>query len=47
MASQAAGETSGGEVGNKKKVYDRVLLWMLDMKSTEKTLKISPLVEVG
>ena len=29
-----------------KKVYDRVLLWMLDIKPLNKDMRISPLIEV-
>ena len=43
----AAPGSSGGETVRRKKVYNRVLLWMLDMKSLSKDMKISPLVEVS
>ena len=46
-ASPAKGDGSPQAVPATKKVYDRLLLWMLDVKQVKKDLKISPLVEVG
>ena len=45
--SPATGDGSSQAVPATKKVYDRVLLWMLDVKQVKKDIKISPLVEVG
>ena len=37
----------GTPTDGKKKVYDRVLLWMLDTKPLDKDMRISPLIEVS
>ena len=50
---QSAGEStttaggSGSSSGHTEKVYDRVLLWMLDIKDLSKDMKVSPIIEVG
>ena len=38
---------SGSGSGHTKKVYDRVLLWMLDIVDLSKDMKVSPIIEVG
>ena len=43
-SSTAEGDIPGEK---RKKVYDRVLLWMLDIKPLNKDMKTSPLIEVS
>ena len=38
---------AGAPGDKKKKVYDRVLLWMLDIKPLNKDMRTSPLIEVS